>query len=41
MGLIYGVYDAKPQGFAPGNSPATVVPHGPTRDAFNHASNSR
>src|SRR5215207_2739848 len=42
MGLIYGVYDAKPEGFVPGGFSLhnTMLPHGPDRDAFNHASNS-
>jgi len=41
MGLIYGVYDAKPQGFTPGGISLhnCMLPHGPDRDAFNHASN--
>jgi len=42
MGLIYGVYDAKPQGFTPGGMSLhnMMLPHGPDRDAFEHASNS-
>ncbi|QQO15170.1 homogentisate 1,2-dioxygenase [Bradyrhizobium diazoefficiens] len=42
MGLIYGVYDAKPQGFVPGGISLhnCMLPHGPDRDAFEHASNS-
>jgi len=42
MGLVYGVYDAKPQGFTPGgiSLPHMMLPHGPDRQAFDHASNS-
>jgi homogentisate 1,2-dioxygenase len=41
MGLIYGQYDAKPQGFAPGRFSLhnTMLPHGPDVDAFEGASN--
>ena len=41
MGLIYGQYDAKPQGFAPGGVSLhnTMLPHGPDVDAFEGASN--
>jgi homogentisate 1,2-dioxygenase len=41
MGLIYGHYDAKPQGFAPGGVSLhnTMLPHGPDVDAFEAASN--
>ncbi len=41
MGLIYGVYDAKPEGFVPGGMSLhnTMLPHGPDADAFYHASN--
>ena len=41
MGLIYGVYDAKPQGFVPGGIIAAqlMLPHGPDATAFEHASN--
>jgi homogentisate 1,2-dioxygenase len=41
MGLIYGVYDAKPQGFTPGGFSLhnTMLPHGPDAEAFEHASN--
>jgi homogentisate 1,2-dioxygenase len=41
MGLVYGVYDAKPQGFVPGGMSLhnTMLPHGPDADAFEHASN--
>src|SRR6201990_3009384 len=40
MGLVYGVYDARPQGFTPGGASLhnCMLPHGPDRDAFNHAS---
>lgn len=40
MGLIHGVYDAKPDGFIPGGSSLhnAMVPHGPDRDAFERAS---
>jgi homogentisate 1,2-dioxygenase len=42
MGLIYGVYDAKPEGFVPGGFSLhnMMLPHGPDKDAFEHASNS-
>jgi homogentisate 1,2-dioxygenase len=41
MGNIYGVYDAKPEGFAPGGISLhnCMLPHGPDRDAFERASN--
>jgi homogentisate 1,2-dioxygenase len=41
MGLIYGVYDAKPEGFVPGGISLhnTMLPHGPDHQAFEHASN--
>ncbi|HVY17452.1 MAG TPA: homogentisate 1,2-dioxygenase [Rhodopila sp.] len=41
MGLIYGAYDAKPQGFVPGGISLhnTMLPHGPDREAFEGASN--
>jgi homogentisate 1,2-dioxygenase len=40
MGLIYGVYDAKPQGFTPGGFSLhnCMLPHGPDADAFTAAS---
>jgi homogentisate 1,2-dioxygenase len=40
MGLIYGQYDAKPQGFVPGGMSLhnCMLPHGPDNDAFEHAS---
>lgn len=41
MGLIYGVYDAKPQGFQPGGMSLhnSMLAHGPDVPAFEHASN--
>ncbi|MEP7029523.1 MAG: homogentisate 1,2-dioxygenase [Pseudolabrys sp.] len=41
MGLVYGVYDAKPEGFVPGGISLhnQMLPHGPDSDAFAHASN--
>ncbi len=41
MGLVYGVYDAKPEGFVPGGMSLhnQMLPHGPDSEAFNHASN--
>jgi homogentisate 1,2-dioxygenase len=41
MGLIYGQYDAKPQGFVPGGFSLhnQMLPHGPDVDAFEGASN--
>jgi homogentisate 1,2-dioxygenase len=43
MGLIYGQYDAKPQGFVPGGVSLhnTMLPHGPDVDAFEGASNAK
>ena len=40
MGLIYGVYDAKPQGFVPGGFSLhnCMLPHGPDTEAFQEAS---
>ena len=40
MGLIEGVYDAKPEGFVPGGMSLhnTMLPHGPDTDAFYGAS---
>jgi homogentisate 1,2-dioxygenase len=40
MGLVYGVYDAKPEGFVPGGMSLhnQMLPHGPDSDAFAHAS---
>ena len=41
MGLIYGQYDAKPQGFLPGGFSLhnCMLPHGPDMEAFEGASN--
>ncbi|MEM8689682.1 MAG: homogentisate 1,2-dioxygenase [Pseudomonadota bacterium] len=41
MGLIYGVYDAKPEGFVRGGMSLhnCMLPHGPDADAFQGASN--
>jgi homogentisate 1,2-dioxygenase len=41
MGLIYGVYDAKPEGFKPGGFSLhnSMLPHGPDTTAFEAASN--
>jgi homogentisate 1,2-dioxygenase len=40
MGLIYGVYDAKPEGFLPGGMSLhnCMLPHGPDTQAFEKAS---
>jgi homogentisate 1,2-dioxygenase len=40
MGLISGIYDAKPQGFLPGGMSLhnSMLPHGPDAQAFEHAS---
>lgn len=40
MGLIYGVYDAKPSGFVPGGMSLhnAMLPHGPDAEAFEQAS---
>ncbi len=40
MGLVYGQYDAKPQGFTPGAASLhnCMLSHGPDGDAFEHAS---
>jgi homogentisate 1,2-dioxygenase len=40
MGLIYGVYDAKPEGFVPGGFSLhnLMLPHGPDVGAYEHAS---
>lgn len=42
MGLIYGVYDAKPEGFTPGGMSLhnLMLPHGPDAAAFEHATKS-
>jgi len=41
MGLVYGVYDARPEGFLPGGISLhnCMLPHGPDASAFQHASN--
>ena len=41
MGLIYGVYDAKLEGFVPGGVSLhnCMLPHGPDDKAFEHATN--
>jgi homogentisate 1,2-dioxygenase len=43
MGLIYGQYDAKPQGFAPGGASLhnCMLPHGPDAQSFARASEAR
>ncbi len=43
MGLIYGVYDARPEGFVPGGMSLhnSMLPHGPDAQAFEHASHSK
>ncbi|HET9903737.1 MAG TPA: homogentisate 1,2-dioxygenase [Xanthobacteraceae bacterium] len=40
MGLVYGVYDARPEGFVPGGMSLhnQMLPHGPDAQAFEHAS---
>jgi homogentisate 1,2-dioxygenase len=40
MGLVYGIYDAKPEGFVPGGFSLhnQMMPHGPDNDAFERAS---
>jgi homogentisate 1,2-dioxygenase len=40
MGLVYGQYDAKPEGFKPGGASLHngMVPHGPDAEAFERAS---
>jgi homogentisate 1,2-dioxygenase len=40
MGLVHGLYDAKPQGFRPGGASLhnCMVPHGPDEEAFEKAS---
>ncbi|WP_418316894.1 homogentisate 1,2-dioxygenase [Piscinibacter sakaiensis] len=40
MGLVYGQYDAKPEGFRPGGASLhnCMVPHGPDAEAFEKAS---
>jgi homogentisate 1,2-dioxygenase len=43
MGLIYGQYDAKPQGFVPGGFSLhnCMLPHGPDAEAFEKASSAQ
>jgi homogentisate 1,2-dioxygenase len=43
MGNIYGIYDAKPEGFVPGGMSLhnCMLPHGPDRTAFEGASNAK
>jgi homogentisate 1,2-dioxygenase len=43
MGLVYGQYDAKPEGFKPGGASLhnSMVPHGPDSEAFERASNAK
>ena len=43
MGLVYGQYDAKPEGFKPGGASLhnSMVPHGPDAEAFEKASHGR
>jgi homogentisate 1,2-dioxygenase len=43
MGNIYGIYDAKPEGFVPGGMSLhnMMLPHGPDKQAFEGASNSK
>jgi len=43
MGNIYGIYDAKPEGFVPGGMSLhnMMLPHGPDRQAFEGASNAK
>ena len=43
MGNIHGVYDAKPEGFAPGGMSLhnMMLPHGPDMDAYEKATNSK
>jgi homogentisate 1,2-dioxygenase len=43
MGLVYGQYDAKPEGFKPGGASLhnCMVPHGPDTEAFEKASNAK
>ncbi|MDP4593552.1 MAG: homogentisate 1,2-dioxygenase, partial [Beijerinckiaceae bacterium] len=41
MGLVYGVYDAKPEGFVPGGMSLhnAMLSHGPDESSFENASN--
>ncbi len=40
MGLVFGIYDAKPEGFVPGGMSLhnQMLPHGPDESAYAHAS---
>ncbi len=40
MGLLYGVYDARPKGFLPGGASLhnCMIPHGPSPESFEAAS---
>lgn len=42
MGLVYGKYDAKPEGIKPGGASLhnSLVPHGPDEDSYDRASGS-
>jgi len=42
MGLVYGQYDAKPEGFKPGGASLhnCMVPHGPDEDSYERATGS-
>jgi homogentisate 1,2-dioxygenase len=42
MGLIYGIYDAKPEGFVPGGMSLhnCMLPHGPDKAAYDQATKS-
>jgi homogentisate 1,2-dioxygenase len=42
MGLVYGQYDAKPEGFKPGGASLhnSMVPHGPDQDSYERATGS-
>ena len=43
MGIIYGVYDAKPEGFVPGGMCLhnCMLPHGPDKAAYDHATKAK
>ncbi len=43
MGNIYGIYDAKPEGFVPGGLSLhnMMLPHGPDKDAYEGATNAK
>jgi homogentisate 1,2-dioxygenase len=43
MGNIYGIYDAKPEGFVPGGMSLhnMMLPHGPDKQAFEGATNAK